>query len=100
MTDKLLIDRSILAGLISQDRETRIHAERELYGVLANAQPAPAEGEAVEVAGTLFTALVDDFKSFAVIGDCKQNGGEFYRKEPLMTVAQHQRIVAALSAGK
>lgn len=48
------------------------------------AQSAPV---VPEVAATLFRALVDDFKSFAVIGDCQHDGGEFYRKEPLYLAA-------------
>ena len=40
---KVLIDRELLAGLVSNDRETRLDAERRMYGVLAN-QPAEAEG--------------------------------------------------------
>lgn len=40
---KVLIDRELLAGLVSNDRETQLDAERRMYGVLAN-QPAEAEG--------------------------------------------------------
>ncbi|HHK0423830.1 TPA: hypothetical protein ACQQIU_001989 [Pseudomonas aeruginosa] len=38
------------------------------------------------------------FKAFAVAGDCDKDGGEFYDPEPLMTVAQHERIVGSLRA--
>ena len=41
--DKVLVDRELLAGLVSNDRETRLDAERRMYGVLAN-QPVEAEG--------------------------------------------------------
>ena len=40
---KVLVDRELLAGLVSNDRETRLDAERRMYGVLAN-QPAEADG--------------------------------------------------------
>jgi len=40
---KVSVDRELLAGLVSNDRATRLDAERRMYGVLVN-QPAEAEG--------------------------------------------------------
>ncbi|WP_160286349.1 hypothetical protein [Pseudomonas knackmussii] len=61
-------------------------------------QPSPApELERTEVVATLFAPnekADGDFKPFSVIGDCQKDGGEFYDPSKLMTVAQHDRIVA------
>ncbi|HBO2943887.1 TPA: hypothetical protein L4R51_002353 [Pseudomonas aeruginosa] len=65
-------------------------------------KPDQAEAERPKIVATLFTPnekVHDDigFKAFAVAGDCDKDGGEFYDPEKLMTVAQHERIVVALT---
>lgn len=73
-----------------------------LPDLLSTAQAEQAEAERPEIVATLFTPnekVHDDigFKAFAVAGDCDKDGGEFYDPEKLMTVAQHDRIVGALT---
>ncbi|MDH0335138.1 hypothetical protein [Metapseudomonas otitidis] len=60
----------------------------------------PEGGEKVEVVATLVVPKSDELKlkAFSVIGEHTGNVGSLYNAVPLMTVAQHQRIVAALSA--
>ncbi|OWL90132.1 hypothetical protein [Halopseudomonas aestusnigri] len=94
--DKVLVDRELLAGLVSNDRETRLDAERRMYGVLAN-QPAEAEGvDAPIVVGVRISS--DGFGSY--IADSAMGIGALYPgdvREPLTTVSQHERIVASLA---
>lgn len=58
-----------------------------------NPPPEPVQGEAVRFVGYLFTADRDVSETFL-----SKDGGFFahHRSEPLMTVAQHNRIMAAL----
>ena len=83
---KVLIDRELLAGLVSNNRETRLDAERRMYGVLAN-QPAEAEG--VEVV-------------CITQGGCNVTWTATKELSPagtaLMSVRQHQRILSAVTA--
>lgn len=83
---KVLIDRELLAGLVSNNRETRLDAERHMYGVLAN-QPAEAEG--VEVV-------------CITQGGCNVTWTATKELSPagtaLMSVRQHQRILSAVTA--
>ena len=88
---KVTIDRDLLADLLSNDREKRIPAERTLYAILAN---PTQQGEAVEVVGIRIST--DGFGSYiadSAMGIGAAMPGEVH--EPLMTVAQHQRIMAA-----
>ena len=80
---KVTIDREQLADLLSNDREKRINAERTLYSILANPNQ---QGEAVEVVGWLGGNGLHTERHDAT-------GAPF----PLMTVAQHERILAALA---
>ena len=91
MTDKLLIDRELLERAASMELDTTarsIRIQDQLRAILA--QPAQ-QGEAVEVARVVsyLSACADGYDP-----DAPHPGPP----EPLMTVAQHQRIVAALSA--
>lgn len=96
---KVTIDRELLADLLSNDREKRIHAERTLYSILA--QPAQ-QGEAVEVVA--WRTNRDEDSTFPRLHKTEQeakrwvdvcNVAPAITHEPLMTVAQHQRILAA-----
>lgn len=52
MTDRLLIDRELLADLLGNDHDKRIMAERHLLAMLANA-PSPAGVDGLEVVAFL-----------------------------------------------
>ena len=88
---EVTIDRELLERAASMELDTAAHSIRtqdELRAILAN--PA-RQGEAVEVAQVVsyLSACADGYDP-----DAPHPGPP----EPLMTVAQHQRIVAALSA--
>ena len=91
---KVTIDRELLerAAWMELDTTTRsIRIQDELRAILAN--PAQ-QGEAVEVVGIRIST--DGFGSY--IADSAMGIGAVMPgavREPLMTVAQHQRILAA-----
>lgn len=109
MSEKVLIDRKLLADLLSQDRETRINAERSLYAQLANTTlPQPAAVEAVEVVAVAFITRAEKSGPKIAITLKKEDAERQHKNwlsmskivttEPLMTVAQHNRIVADVRA--
>ena len=94
---EVTIDRELLADLLSNDREKSIHAERTLYAILAN---PTQQSEAVEVVAYMTCAArmtMDGWENgdeYAVIASEASDADKRYNV-PLMTVAQHQRILAA-----
>lgn len=106
MTDKLLIDRELLTDLRDaasecldrEDRQRRQMIYSRLVSdsdaILAQSAPEPVQGEAVEVVG--MRIRTDGFGSYIAdfaMGVPAAMPGEV--REQLMTVAQHQRIMAA-----
>ncbi|MVW75350.1 hypothetical protein [Pseudomonas xionganensis] len=112
MSEKVLIDRKLLADLLSQDRETRINAERSLYAHLANTtlpQPAAVEvrrywfiGDAGLQKGqrTCKKSLADGslafFESeFDAKRACRRHPGTEVYPVEFVPLDQHNRIMAA-----
>ena len=99
MTEKLLIDRELLERvakpvLFRSHEDAHADACAELRAILA--QSAPADGEAVEV-----VAWQDAENPLYTTGERRQMHAwatDGYPIRELMTVAQHQRIVAQRDA--
>jgi len=92
----VMVPRELLAGLVSNDRETRLDAERRMYGVLAN-QPAEADG--VEVAGYRWKTAIPE----AMGGGYGWSYASHWSTGPkdaekLMTIADHLAALSAVTA--
>lgn len=88
---KVTIDRELLELSLNGDEQQQAKARNKLRSILAH--PAQ-QGEAVEVVGIRIST--DGFGSYiadSAMGIGAAMPGEV--REPLMTVAQHQRILAA-----
>jgi hypothetical protein len=98
----MTVTREHMAGLelayeLSQMNSFPVSFERSLEQLIEQAQSAePVQGEAVEVVGVRIST--DGFGSYiadSAMGIGAAQPGEV--REPLMTVAQHQKIMAAFS---
>lgn len=87
----VLIGRELLERVCHRDNSTRQLARRELRTILTQTAP---EVEAVEVVG--FSWLSTAHFRRTIPNHVDQAGHALW--QPLMTIAQHTRIVAALQA--
>lgn len=110
MTDKLLIDRELLTDLRDaasecldrEDRQRRQMIYSRLVSdsdaILAQSAPEPVQGEAVEVVSVQHRrpVVIDRSGEASGYSDWKHGDGlAYWPKRELMTVAQHERILAA-----
>lgn len=93
---KVTIDRELLERVAGMSKRSCLTAMDELRAILAN--PAQ-QGEAVEVVGYGCEGQIEVLKHVPLTGGMKVSGREREKYNvPLMTVAQHQRMMLALVA--